>query len=144
MQLFMDHIHVHQSPTAHGVSVDGNICVLSGNRFFPEENWFDLVLTDLIQWLPALISFKDGHSDSCLLPFMDGPAEIRLRRSDKLVSAEFIWNHHTEYQKEEIDFQGFVNSVVKAARQLCRELHVNHVCSDMIMQINFWVKKLST
>lgn len=75
MRLFLDEMDFHCVN-----SVGGELYLSIGDAFFPEDKWYDMAAVDFENWLPALLSFAQGHTDSCVLCFMDGPYKAKLIR----------------------------------------------------------------
>ena len=126
MILHLDKIDYDPARVVKGYPVGGFIYVSIDDASFPEENWYDMVSVDFENWLPRLISFSSGHTDTCILTFMDGPYQIQLLRQDRgTVSAQCIRDHKVLIFKESVDFDVFIASVVRCVRQYERVLHEN-------------------
>lgn len=119
MELMMLHLGDVYFSSDH--SADGEIFFSIGDSFFPGDHWFDMISDDLDQWLPRMISFARGHTDSCTLQFMDGPCQVKLFRSDNgKVTATCLWDGKAQIPKTEIDLQVLLDSVLKAVRKYRR------------------------
>ena len=126
MTLHIDEIDIDVLRPNAGYSIGGTIYVTIGDAFFPEDQWYDLVYTDLKIWLPGLISFACNHTDSCILNFMDGPYCIRLlRQADGRVSATCLCDNTVQMPKAVIEFSAFIKSVSKSVRKYERMLYKN-------------------
>lgn len=126
MRLHMEDLAYDASRCNMGYTVGGILYITIGDTAFPSEEWYDIVFTDLKSWIPGILSFGRNHTDSCLLPFMDGPCQIKLLRdSHGKILASCIRNNYAQMQNIEIDFLSFVNSVAKCAREYDRFLYIN-------------------
>jgi len=79
MKLIVDDIRIRCRPSGEQIA-DGTIYLTIGDTCFPDGGWFDLISTDLENWIPKLLSFAKGHTDSCSLDFADGPYRVLLIR----------------------------------------------------------------
>ena len=119
-------LHLEQIDFRGNNSVGGILYMTIGTGFFPEERWYDMVSSDLDNWMPRLVSFAQAHTDSCVLPFMDGPCEARLaREAGGAVRVSCFWSAKAVIPPTEIDFRQFLDSVVKCVRQYDRVLYEN-------------------
>ncbi len=126
MRLHLEDLDYDASRCNAGYTVGGIFYVTVGNTAFPCDEWYDIVFTDLKTWIPRIISFGSNHTDTCLLPFMDGSCQIRLfRDSDGQILVSCIRDHHAEIQNLPIDFLTFLKSVSKCAREYDRILYIN-------------------
>ncbi len=123
MRLYLDNIICRTNGITAPI-IDGNIYVSVGGVWFPSDQWFDMVSADLENWIPKLISFGKGHTDSCELRFMDGPYHIQLHRiSHDEVSACCLANNRKVIPETVIDFQEFLSSCAKAIGSVGREIY---------------------
>ena len=123
LALHIDRVDFDTTRVAEGFSAGGIIYVTIGDSIFPGDQWYDKVYTDLKTWLPNLLSFGNRHTDSCILQFMDGPCQIKLvRHVDDTVWVQAVWNHQVEISSTNIDFTGFIESVLKCVRKYERLL----------------------
>lgn len=100
--------------------IGGVIYVSLGELCFPAEKWHDLISVDLERWLTGLISFSLNHTDTCMLPFMDGPYAIKIQREENgAIVADCLWDSKVVLRKI-IDFVGFLKSVLKCVRRYNR------------------------
>lgn len=103
----------------------GTIYLQIGQRYFPEENWYDCVALVLEQWLPALQSFSHKSTDYCKLQFYDGPCYAILRRKpDGTVTVACIYDNKTVIEETAVDYSLYMKSVIKAGTKFCRLLHL--------------------
>ena len=113
--------------------------------YFPAEGWHDLVAADLEVWLPRLISFAMGHSDACTLPFMDGPACIKLyRQSDGGIRADCLWDQRIQSSRI-IDLRELLRSAVSCLRRCNRLRYEAGECAlfaPELAQISALLKQL--
>lgn len=135
-----------------GFRASGVLYIEIGGICFPDEQWYDLVSVDFEMWMPQLMSFGFGHSDCCLLQFMDGPCCIKLlRQSQGKVIATCLWNHKVEISEVEIDFLSFIKSVAACIKKMNRAIyeadregkwgHIMERYGNFIKQIKEMVKR---
>jgi len=120
-----------------GYPIGGNIHLMIGDIYFPEEGWYDLVSADFENWLPKLISFARKHTDTCELGFMDGPCKAKFeRKTSGAVQVVCLWNHQPQIPETEIDFPGFVESVCACLRKYNRILYENNFSAQFVDELN--------
>ena len=130
MRLHLEDLAYDASRCNTGYTVGGILYVTIGDTAFPCEEWYDTVFTDLKSWIPGILSFGSNHTDVCLLPFMDGPCQIKLSRDrDGKILVSCIRKNHAEMQNAEIDFPSFLKSVAKSAGEYDRFLYINRSAS---------------
>lgn len=56
----------------------GNICFKFGDRYFPDENWTDLISGVFSMWANELMAFLQGNKSNAILRFMDGPFFVHI------------------------------------------------------------------
>ena len=105
-------------------TIDGCIYVSVGDVYFPAYQWFDYVSVDLDRWIPLILSFAKGHTDSCVLFFVDGPYQLRLDRNNVGdISAVCLENNVVKIKKFPIDFSEFLLSCAKVIGRLATEIY---------------------
>ena len=123
MKLYIEDIRLRDNGGTAPV-LDGCIYVSVAQTYFPSYRWFDLVSADLENWIPKLLSFAKGHSDSCSLPFLDGPYQIRLNRSQSgEVSVLCLEDNRVMIANQHVEFSAFLLSCSKAAGRLATEIY---------------------
>lgn len=142
VNLHLDGIEFDPVRVEHGFTVGGNYYITVGAYCFPEQGWYDCVSDLLAQWLPQLTSFAHGSTDNCKLCFLDGPAAVKLVRTNDRVAIFCYWDKDVEVLAESVDFLGFVNSVTKAARKYCRLVYQNGGNSNDTELIADYIQKL--
>ena len=118
-----------------GCCLGGLLYISIGDAFFPAENWYDMPFLDLQTWLPRLISFGSNHTDSCELPFMDGPYTARLSRlPDGSITVSCFDDHRLVPQKKVVLYV-FFRSVITCLRKYDRFLFENGRENRFLMEI---------
>ncbi len=136
MRLYLDDLQFAADRPNYGFSVGGTLLVSVADTYFPSENWYDMVWLDLKSWIPGLISFGLGHTDSCVLAFMDGPYVIRLERTnDHVIQANCLRDSASVIPKLEIDFRYFIRSVVNCCGKYDRFLMENGKTAQFLEEI---------
>ena len=103
-----------------------NLWFSIAGRCFPEENWYEHVSKVLEIWLPPFLSFSYGNCDQCLLRFLDGPGEIRLKRSlHGRITASCLWDHKVEIPETEIELLDLCDSVLLGLRYYHRQMYLH-------------------
>lgn len=64
----------------------GRVCLLIGDRFFPNDEWTDIAVGFCVNWLHALRQLVSKETTAETVYFMDGP----FRADMKLTSAESV------------------------------------------------------
>lgn len=126
MELILNSIDFADDRLLDGYSSGGEIYFSIGDGFFPAGYWYDCVYLDLKTWLPRLISFGSNHTDSCELPFMDGPYIVRLyRREDGIIYADCLRDSTPIISKQNLDLQYLLKSILSCCRKYERFLYEN-------------------
>lgn len=118
MRLYLDDL----KQTVSGV--DGELYFAVDEAFFPAENWREPVSTILELWIPGFLSFAQGHTDICLLEFMDGPYCMKLNRDNSgALQASFFRDSKVICSEFEIDQSDLTHSVLRCLRTYDRTLY---------------------
>ena len=117
MKLDIDVIEYDASRTETGFSTGGEIFLTVGQVYFPSEHWYDMVFFDLKLWVPSVLSFMSGHTDSCVLRFMDGPYSVKMIRRDGEVFASCWHDNQQTVHSVLIDPYVLIKSVIKTLRK---------------------------
>lgn len=134
----MEKLQLHLHDLKQTLScVDGVMYFDSGDLCFPSEGWREPVSIVMDQWITGLLSFLLGHTDSCLLDFMDGPCCVKLIRDDSgAVMASFFRNSRKTGRERTIDPAELTRSIRRALRTYDRTMY-------QWGQPPRWVKELS-
>lgn len=123
MKLYIEDIRLRDNGGTAPV-LDGFIYVSVAETYFPSYRWFDLVSAVLEHWIPGLLSFARGNTDSCTLLFFDGPYQIRLdRNAEGEVSVACLDDNRVMIAKHSVDFPIFLLSCSKAVGNLATEIY---------------------
>ena len=126
MQLYLEDLEFAPDQIKRGFSTGGALFVSIGNTYFPQENWYDMAWLDLKYWIPRLVSFCSNHTDSCQMPFMDGPYTIKLTRTkNNIIQAACLYYDTTMIPHTEIVLSKFIVSVIRCCRKYDRFLYEN-------------------
>lgn len=121
LRMHLDSIQIYQDTTLDRIG--GTIYFSIGDTYFPDEGWYDLVSEDFLRWLPDLISFAFNHTDSCILYFMDGPAQVKYSRRNGTVTAVCMYDGCVKVPETEIDMTEWNKSVLNSIKKYNRLLH---------------------
>lgn len=104
--------------------VDGELYFTVGAKCFPGEYWREPVSVVLEQWIPGFLSFMQGHTDVCLMEFMDGPYAVKLNRDNfATVRGVFLRDSPRVGTELPVDLRELTQSVLKALRTYDRNMH---------------------
>lgn len=124
MILHLEEIDFDPDSEPEKCTIGGVIYFTIGDTYFPEAQWYDLISRDFSEWIPRLLSFAEGHTDSCEFAFMDGPYRILLKRLPSVrVLAVATSHRNAPVFEAEIDFAGFLASAAKCVRRLGKRIH---------------------
>lgn len=118
MKLIVDDIRIRSDQNGYPI-VDGYFYLTVEERCFPAPDWFDLISADLEDWIPKLLSFANGHTDTCSLDFVDGPYRVLLiRDSAGEVYVTCYEDNRKVINKKAIHLPEFLISFAKGLRTL--------------------------
>ena len=145
MELMLNFVDYAENRPLDGYSSGGELSFAVDGKFFPAEHWYDCVYADLKIWLPQLISFGSGHTDSCEFSFMDGPFAVRLSRlSDGSVYAVFLRHQKVADAAHNVDMSMLLKSALSCCRKYDRILHENGQINQFSDEIRMLMKLLDT
>ena len=126
INLVLENLQYDESREIQGYCAGGEIYIAFGNVAFPAENWYDFPFYVMETFVPQLISFTMGNTDSCLLRFVDGPYSLSLNRDSVGKIAIYCKENNTVIHSwEEIDFLTFLRSIISCLRAYDRFLYEN-------------------
>ena len=136
INLVLENLQYDESRDVQGYCAGGEIYIASENAAFPAESWYDLPFSVLEKFVPQLISFTMGNTDSCLLRFVDGPYSLSLNRDSVGKIAIYCKENNTVIHSwEEIDFPAFLGSIISCLRGydrfLCENGKPNHFSREI-------------
>ena len=127
MELHIDDIQIKEN-NGNGLYIDGCLYISADHVCFPSYRWFDLISVNLENWIPLIISFTNGHTDSITLGFMDGPYLIKIMRSQgNTVNVSCLEDHREIIALQNVDFSGFIISVIKCINKLSAAIYTRNL-----------------
>ena len=145
MELILNSIDFAENRPSDGFSSGGELYFAVGEGFFPSEHWYDSAWLDLKTWLPRLISFGSNHTDSCELPFMDGPYTLRLiRQKDGTIHTDFLFNTAVVRSLQDLNVRLLLKSALSCCRKYDRFLYENGKSNRFQEEIKTLTKLLDT
>lgn len=146
LRLHLKDVDFEPSQVNKRLSVGAVLYVSVGDKFFPTDQWYDMLSFNFETWISGLLSFAEHHTDSCVLLFMDGPYQLKLeRQSLSVVKAFFYKDHKEQIPQTEIDFADFLASVAKCVRSLATSIYMkdeHHVFRNQIANLGALSKQL--